>query len=447
MASCPTSQDPPDPTNAQLDKGALITCGGNVDPKCCYSRAFADRACKKAYGDLCGYSNVHAELATPSSTGPVLPNCPIGQPYECRADITPMCPSRDALKYNKDAKFGMMQTAPYAQQQPLVAQFNSFCQSLGPNSNRMFADLAGADPTKNTWNQKDWGQCVIGSWTPGQLYPDTGSFTGLVATFPNNIPSYRGDEVMPSQTTEPLEDCCNPVDAGPAKEKKRVQVCSPQTCFGKKACDTTNIVKQICSDKDNIATDNACVDTCIRLNKTGSQSWCNVPIQTYCQGKNLETEGCRRYCSADNIDLNPQLASFCDNAYVNYCSSKDPSYDEKRQKQLCGCINSRLPSAICVDAACTNQIAVTPTKQRQILKSGCPDICQQNIFVDAKGNAVIQIDDLNWSQICPNTPPPGSNPDNPWAPPGEEKGLRLGWYIGVPALVVLIVLVLVFLFR
>lgn len=410
---------PDDPNQPPNQLGDLVRCGTGTDDKCCFNIDFANRACKRQYGAQYGYSQVWAQQALPKDGRPV-PNCSTGAPYECHANTNAFCVR--PVPYNKDGIYGTM----LVNDNPAGGIEDSWCRNVhGPNAIRAF------------YGDGQWGKCVIANWKPPpQLYPDQGG----VGPFP------RSDgTLIVNPPVELTNDCCNPVLT--QRVTPLTSFCDTQTCFGKPVCDTQPSVQAYCSDRDNITKDQNCIDTCIRQNNFGQQSWCNTPIKNYCVGKNLETETCRQYCSAGNLDSNPELAAFCDNAYTNYCQSKNYSiYDQKRQEQLCGCINSPLPLSFCVDSKCTNNIALSTSRQRQIVQqSGCPNICLQNLVVD--GNAIVNIDNLKWQQYCPGVPVPGSNPDKPWEPEKESKTVRLGWLIGAPTLVLLIVLALVFLFR
>ena len=422
-----------DPTNVLLDDGALVVCDGTRN-KCCYNKQYADLACKRLHGDKYGYSNV---FATPAE-GKCPPN---QQSFQCRADTTTEC----SREYNRDGPYGthLLDEHPprywdeiYKNTADFWKKSDQYCrQKYGVNAIRAFGDRTHPN-----------GRCVRVSWDQSpQLYPDSGQEkyaitlnTGVGQFVPVTRP-YTHIPTAPEP--QKLEDCCDPNNAGaPGKNP----VCGPQVCFGKKACDNTNIVKQVCSDRDNVAKNEKCADVCTRMNVAGNGSWCNEPIKEYCQGKNLETETCRNFCSADNLDLNPDLASFCDNQYVNYCASKESFVDKKRQEQLCGCINSPFPLASCVDANCSNKIGVMTTNLRRIFRDNlCPTICTQNIIID--GKPVVNIDRIRWTQYCPGYPYPNS-PDNPYSPPKETKRAQIVQYTTIGVVLVLVILALVFLF-
>lgn len=437
------AKEPYDPTNVLLDNGSLAQCATSADGLCCYTKEYADLACKRKFGQQYGFSNVTSEVATPSDdpTRPKLPQCVRGQPYVCRANVTEMC----KRGYNKDGPYGTDLRDPnppwfVTQIWNNTPQFwsgsDSYCRKYGPNGIRAFGDQ----------NYPIDGRCVRAEWKKASLYPDEGKSEyairynlGFAVNGRHTRPS---GTMIPSTPSEPLEKCCNPNEV-----KDMDQVCDPQTCFGKKACDQSQYAQQFCSDKDNVANDPACIDSCLRLNNVGSSSWCNAPIKNYCQGKNLESEACRTYCTAANLDKNPDLAAFCDNQYVNYCQRTDNEVDIKRQKQLCGCINSPFPLASCVDAACSNQISVMTSNLRKVFRDNlCPNICTQNIVID--GKAVVDIDRVKWQQYCPGVPVPGDG-DNPYTPPDviqKEKESKLMLQVGVPIIFVLLILALVFLF-
>jgi hypothetical protein len=443
--------DPPyDPTSVLLGNGGFASC--KESSNCCGSIQYADLFCKHTYGGQYGYSNV---FATPAINDPIrpVPTCKTGNVYQCRANVTQEC-DRGTDAYNRKGPFGTVLleekltagTLPkqgntymtYSNTPAYWAALDGYCRAkYGKTAVRAFGD-----------RNNPYGRCVRVDWTKSQYYPDSNLQQYAITQWrgsmpPLQVPVTRPDVIIPTAPSEDIEKCCNPKDPDPYASF----ACSPQTCFGKKACDNTQIVQSICSDKDNVATDSKCADTCVRLNDTGSSSWCNNPIKAYCQGKNLETETCRNYCSAANLDNNPDLAAFCENQYVNYCAKKnDPSVDVKRQEKLCACINSPLPNAACVDAACTNGISVLAKRQRDTFKAGCPDICLQNFVVD--GKVVVDIDHLKWEQYCPGQPIPGSNPDNPYYPPDvitKETISKYATYIGVPVIIVLVIIALVFL--
>jgi hypothetical protein len=71
-----------------------------------------------------------------------------------------------------------------------------------------------------------------------------------------------------------------------------------------------------------------------------------------------------------------------------------------------------------------------------MLKSGCPDVCQQNFIID--GNAVVDIDKTKWEQYCPGYPVPGS-PDNPWTPSDKDNKTQIAWYVGGGVLAALVI--------
>ncbi len=403
---------------------APVKCGDGTGAQCCYTPEQARWSCAKqlgadgkSFGETYGYSNISARVI-PSDNKNFI-NCSRGQPYACYANTKSACPDSVTWPYNKKGVWGAHR--PYYQPQTFNDFVNGdkFCKEKnGPNS--VFMGFNEGTPEFNKWG----AGCYIQDWTQ-----------------------------------QPLNDCCTP-----GSEKKagfREGLCSPQTCFGKPQCDQTPITAQICSDKDNVAKDQGCIDTCLRSNDTNSVAWCNPKIKEFCQGKNLETEACRTFCSQDTLDMNPDLANYCDNAYVQYCQSTDyKTVDRQRQSQLCGCINSPLPQANCVDSKCTNAIAIK-TKSLRDNKGKCPsNICIQQIYIDANGNPVIDIDRNQLRQICgpdfdpyapkppgPGPVPPGPTPNPPYEPPQTKSGQNLELLIGGPLVLVLVIVAFVFLFR
>ncbi len=406
-----------DPTNKVLGDGEIIACGTTGDDRyCCFSQLHANRACKQAFGREYGYSNVWAIPATvkPNRVRPT-PTCNKGSAYECRANTLPPC----RKLYNKDGVFGTEKVGPVDSSK---TKFFEKCAQYGTNA---FPEM---DSTEHLT-----GQCIISSWKDQQLLPFS-------------LGPSLDDVVFPTTPQEPTELCCNPKAKDPLPsntEQYLRSFCDPQTCFGKRACDDTKTVQQFCSDKDNVTKDPACIDTCIRSNDRSGGGWCNAKIKEVCQGKNLETDGCRQYCSANNLDKNRELADFCDNSYVQYCKSNDyATFNRERQAQLCGCINSPLPQANCVDNKCTNGIAIQ-TKSLRERKGKCEgNICISQIYIDVKtGNPIIDINKVKFEQYCPGVIPPWElQPKQNW-----RQNLEL--YIGIPVVLALVVVALVFLFK
>lgn len=392
------SDDPSLTGIVELNNGAPIICG-EKDAKCCYTQEDARDSCAytrspdvsgELYGKKYGYSNLSVRPIAPGD--PAYQPCNKGVQYRCYANTKAPCPTEKWDKsYNRDNPDGSHRP-PFPIKVKSLGVFD--CSENGPNATVLFP-------------RGDGVFCAIKDWTQ-----------------------------------QPLEICCDP-----GKSYPRSLGCSPQTCFGRPACDQTSVVAQICSDKDNVAKDPGCIDTCLRSNDTNSVSWCNPKIKDYCQGKNLETEACRQYCSQDSLDKNRELAEFCDNSYVQYCQ-KTTDIDPERQRQLCGCINSKLPQANCVDSACTNQIAIK-TKSLRENKGKCDgNICISQIYIDARtGKPIIDIDRVKFEQYCPGQPIPGSDPDNPYAPEKPKVPRNLELFVGVPVVLVLVVVALVLLFK
>jgi hypothetical protein len=396
--------DPLNPSECRLDKGAFAVCG-EVFPTCCFSAQDAIGQCKRKYGPDYGWSNVTARQATAEtlSKDQKLPDCARGLAYQCYANIDLPCDSavKQTVPYNKNGPFGSN----------LILN-DSVCYEHGGDADCRWWYTGDK-------NAKINAQCIFGVPT---------SKTGQVCAISDWKGQFGGN-------AQPLEDCCNPANTSAT----RSLYCDPQTCFGRPDCDRASVTQQVCSDKDNIATDPACKDTCMRLNETNSRTWCNDAIQKYCEkGNNIESEECRDYCTAKNLDENKDLAEFCENAYGLYCKSEDyVRYNRARQSQLCGCIGSPIPEAVCVGADCTNSIGPTTRAQRDILRAGCPDtICLQNFIVD--GKAVINIDNSSWNQYCPGYAIPGSKATNPQ---------NVSLYVIVPVIVILLIAALVLLFR
>lgn len=402
-----SSNDPGLTGEKVLNNGAPVTCGGT---QCCNSQVEARFACNqqlapgvdgKTNGQYYGYSNISAQQIPREDKNNYV-DCvgTTGHAYACYANDKASCPTRNSYPYNKDGQFGSHRPSWQPQSSSDFLRGDAFCREKnGPNA-------------------------VMSTHRDGMFIVSTGC----------DIYDW---------TTQPLEQCCAPgSQTMPGLYESN---CGPQTCFGKPACDKTDIVEQICSDKDNVAKDQACIDTCLRSNDTNSVRWCNPQIKKYCQGKNLETEVCRTYCTQDSIDQNPELAQYCDGAYVQYCKSTNyKTYDRKTQDKLCGCINSPLLQANCVDNKCTNGIAIK-TKSLRDNKGQCPDnVCISQIYIDPNNTGNIDINIGKWNQICPGVAPPGSDPNNPFA---KKSIQNLEWYIGGPLLLALLVVALVFLFK
>lgn len=388
------SNDPNWTGELLLNDGAPIQCG-STNAQCCYSAENARDACAKqiglegtSYGKYYGYYNISARPIPPGDAKYV--SCNQGQPYACYANTKASCPPRLGYAYNKDGPDGSHKVGNQPQNLNDVIKGTPFCQEKnGPNSIMVSTPSTGP-------------QCVIQDWS-----------------------------------SQPLEACCTPGNEN--KMGLYESLCGPHSCFGQASCDNTQIVAQICSDKDNVANDPGCIDTCLRSNDRNSVPWCNPKIKEYCQGKNLETEACRRYCSQDSLDKNPELADFCDVSYSQYCKSTDYSlYSREKQDQLCPCINSSLPIANCVDNKCTNGIGIKTKLLRENKCGG--NICISQIYIDVKtGNPIIDIDRVKFEQYCPGVVPPWN------LKPKTVQNLE--WYIGGPVLLALIVVALVFLFK
>jgi hypothetical protein len=382
---------------------------------CCDSSADAELACKTRYGSQKGWANVFARQVTD------MPDCGRGLPYRCFADTSPDCArnSNGLYKYNRDGPNGTFRLSGPGTCPIYPGEYGrDICQQkfaeAGTNNAVCYGYL---EPHDQAYIPPGYDSCVIADW---------------------NSPH--------REATEGIKDCCNPS----LGLKQSTLVCGPKTCFGKRRCDDAASVRTWCSDKDRIATDPACIDTCVRTNDKAIgnvETWCTTKIKAYCQGKKLETDACQKYCSAKNLDSNVPLANFCEDAYTRYCASDDyKTYSSSRQAELCGCIGSPIPQVVCVGATCkldTNPIPTT-IQQRQFLKSdGCSSaICLQNFIVD--GKPVINIDNSKWTQYCPGVPVPGGD---------KSKSNKIDWErvlplsIIAPLIAILVIAALILLFH
>lgn len=218
--SCKAPEGPNLTGEGICDGGAPVLCGGS---QCCNSAAEARNVCGVRFGPTYGWSNTWAQ-AIPKESKNYVDCGRSGAAYECRATIAPSCPNRYNRPYNKDGPYGSHRVGVQPTNSSEWNRRDAFCREKnGPNA------VMTTTPRPDIAPGAVKEECDIFEWK-----------------------------------TQPLEQCCTP--GSQTTSGLYESLCGPQTCFGKPACDNALVTQTICSDRDNVTKDQACVDTCITNN-------------------------------------------------------------------------------------------------------------------------------------------------------------------------------------